>query len=53
MYLPSAECGLIKDCKTRLGALSKRHEDPSHPFDGRRAEKIRPGAEEYQEAQCN
>ena len=53
MYLPSAECGLRKDCKTRLGAPSKRHEDPSRPFDGRRAEEVRAGAEASQEAQCN
>jgi len=53
MYLPSAECGLRKDCKTRLGAPSKRHEDPSRPFDGRRAEEVRAGAEAPQKAQCN
>ena len=53
MYPPSAECGLRKDCKKRLGAPSKRHEDLSRPFDGRRVEKVRAGAEEYQEAQCN
>ena len=45
MYLPSAECGLRKDCKKRLEESSKRHEDPSHPFDGRRAEEVRAGAE--------
>ena len=50
MYLPSAECGLRKDCKTRLGALSKRHEELSRPFDARRAEEVRAGVEEYQEA---
>ena len=53
MYLPSAECGLRKGCKTQLGAPSKRNEDSSRPFDGRRAEEVRAGAEEYQEAQCN
>ena len=53
MYPPSAECGLRKDCKKRLGAPSKRHEDPSHPLDGRRAEEVRAGAEAPQKAQCN
>ena len=53
MYLPSAECGLRKDCMKQQGALSKRHEDPSHPFDGRRAEEVRAGAEAPQKAQCN
>ena len=53
MYLPSAECGLRKDCKTRLGSLSKRHEDLSRPFDGRRAEEVRAGAKAPREAQCN
>ena len=45
MCLPSAECGLRKDCKKRLEAPSKCNEDPSHPFDGRRAEEVRAGAE--------
>ena len=53
MYLPSAECGLRKDCKKQLGAPSKRHEDLSGPFDCRRAEEVRAGAEAPQEAQCN
>lgn len=53
MYLLSAECGLRKDCKTRLGAPSKQNEDLSRPFYGRRAEEVRAGAEAPQEAQCN
>ena len=53
MYLTSAECGLRKDCKKQLWAHSKRNEDPSRPFDGRRAEEVRAGAEAPQEAQCN